>query len=436
MLGARGGARGGGPAVRGGGGRRAGRSGGAHRSCGASGGGRAPRRRRVSLRPQHRAGPRALRPPPHRGQTPARSVRRRRERRRQKREFHFQRSKQKVEQVEADREQPGGKRGRRFPRRPERSGARGLCGGRDVRGCGGREGARAGLSDRRNFARQHRFEIGGSHPEGRGVSVGRGEERLPLPRGLLRPPVPSPAGKERVLAAGCGGSAVLSAAAGAHRDTGAQPVRALPEGTPAPPPSAQLGPRARRAARSPPLAAPAAGSPGARLFPPAQRCPHPPESPALPTAPTRERLPPPTPARRSPSCMKPLARFPPPQLRIPSPVPGAFPRLGVPPWLAPSWAASSGLWRAEKPSGTGRERGRGVDVTRLQTLHFPGPGGARSGALGGGTGLSAFLGQGAAGAGAGGAPAAAQVPRSRIPHFPEQCSKAGRGFTCTSSLFG
>uniref|UniRef100_H0ZSA3 Visinin-like protein 1 n=1 Tax=Taeniopygia guttata TaxID=59729 RepID=H0ZSA3_TAEGU len=73
MLGARGGARGGGPAVRGGGGRRAGRSGGAHRSCGASGGGRAPRRRRVSLRPQHRAGPRALRPPPHRGQTPARS---------------------------------------------------------------------------------------------------------------------------------------------------------------------------------------------------------------------------------------------------------------------------------------------------------------------------------------------------------------------------
>uniref|UniRef100_A0A8U7MK85 Visinin-like protein 1 n=1 Tax=Corvus moneduloides TaxID=1196302 RepID=A0A8U7MK85_CORMO len=56
MLGARGGARGGGPAVRGGGGRRAGRSGGAHRSCGASGGGRAPRRRRVSLRPQHRGG--------------------------------------------------------------------------------------------------------------------------------------------------------------------------------------------------------------------------------------------------------------------------------------------------------------------------------------------------------------------------------------------
>lgn len=58
------------------------------------------------------------------------------------------------------------------------------------------------------------------------------------------------------------------------------------------------------------------------------------------------------------------------------------------------------------------------------------------GLFGGGTGLCAFLGRRAAGGGAGGAPAAAQVPRSRIPHGPEQCSKAGSGFTRTARLFG
>ncbi|XP_054370205.1 uncharacterized protein LOC129046628 [Molothrus ater] len=258
---------------------------------------------------------------------------------------------------------------------------------------GGRERGR-GLSDRRNFARQHRLEISCSHPERRSAYVGRGEERLPVPRGLLRPPPPSPGGKERVLAAGCGGSAVLSAARGTlprrpwcrAGTGGSAPCGALPEGTPALPPS--------RTARSPPLAAlcsaaRAVGSPGARLFPPARRCPHPPESPALPTAPTGERLPPPTPARRSPSCMEPLARFPSPQLPIPSPMPRAFPlsSAGCSPGTSPAcpipgWLLRpSGVRRNRRGLGGTGEGEAGVDVMQLQTLRFPGPGGACSGAF-------------------------------------------------------
>lgn len=135
----------------------------------------------------------------------------------------------------------------------------------------GRERGR-GLPDRRNFARQHRLEISCSHPERRAACVRRGEERLPVPRGLLRPPLPSPAGKHRVVAAGCGGSVVLtlrrarfpgargaapghggSARCGALRASS----RGCQKGLQHCRPPAQLGPRALRAPRSPPPVPPA-----------------------------------------------------------------------------------------------------------------------------------------------------------------------------------
>lgn len=295
-------------------------------------------------------------------------VRRRRERRRQEREFHFQRSKQKVEQVEAHREQPGRKAREAIsaPTRAERSaGALRGPGCARLRREGGRE---RGLPERRNFARQHRLEVSCLHPERRAACVGRGEERLPVPRGLLRPPPPSPGGKERVLAAGergaqrCAGDA-SPAPVVPRRNRGLGAVRGAARRHPS---TAALPHSSVPAARCPLQRCPCRRLPRCEAFPARPEVSPPPGVPRSPHCP-HKGTPPSTPARRSPSFMEPLARFPSPQLRVPSPMPGAFPlscagcspgTSPARPRVAPSQAHPA-LRRAEEPSGIGRDRRRG-----------------------------------------------------------------------------
>lgn len=265
----------------------------------------------------------------------------------------------------------GGKRGRRFPRRPARSGARELCGGRDVRGCRGREGARAGAARPAQLCAPASLGSKLLAPEETRCLCGA---RGGTPAGTPRASSPSSSIPRREGAGpGRGGSAVPSAAPGTlprrpwcRSEQGARRrAGRCQKGPQHCRPPAQLGPR-----RSLPSAAlPVPPTPPVRGFS------RPPGGVPTPRSPPLSPLPP----QGNPSFLPPLpggpllswshlrgSRHPNfasrPQCQAPFP----FPVLGVPPapprlvpGLPHPGLAAPALRRAEEPSGIGTDRRRG-----------------------------------------------------------------------------
>ncbi|XP_074394711.1 uncharacterized protein LOC141728646 [Zonotrichia albicollis] len=234
----------------------------------------------------------------------------------------------------------------------------------------------------------------------------------------------------------CGGNA-SPAPVVPRRDRGSAPCGALPEGTPALPPS-----RTVRSRRSLPAAAlPVPPAPPMRGFSrPPGGVPTPRSPPLSPLSPRgNASLLPPHPGGPLPAWSR-LQGSPRPNLasRPQSQEPFPFPLLGVPP--APPRLAPFRLPAPASGCGgtvgdwEGQAKGGGVDVTQLQTLRFPGPGGACPGAFRRWDGALRLPRAKGGWRRSGRSSAAAQVPRSRIPHDPERCSKAGKGLTCTAGL--
>lgn len=334
----------------------------------------------------------------------------------------------------------GGKRGRRFPRWPERSGVRGLCGGRDVRGCGGREGARAGAARPAQLCAPASLGNKLLAPgETCWLCGARGGTPAGTPRAssiLFHPPPGSP---------GCGGARCSalrrrrfpSRVRVSRRDAGAQRCAGAAGASG----GCQKGPRqcrppAQLGTASSSVPVPVPPLPRCEAFPARPGVSPPPGVPRSPHCP-HEGTPPsshPSPFLHETTCkVPPTPTSRPVSDAVSSPLPGPSPGTSLtcpsPGWLLRLRACGETVGNSE-----GKGKG-GLFLRDCGPSASPAAGELFRGFSEVGRGSPPSSGEGQL------EPSGRSSRRRagttlRIPHDPERCSKAGRGFTCSARLFG